>query len=69
MKSNGLQLTLEKSKIELILKELDEIENEQELKEYLDTLELSELLEIYYIQLCEINRIRNVILNSVKDKE
>ena len=69
LKANEMQLPLEKSKIELILKEIEEIENEQELKEFLDTLELSELLEIYYIQLCEISRIRNVILDSFKDKD
>lgn len=66
MKLNELQLPLERSKIESQMKDLDEIETEQELKEYLETLDLSELIEIYYIQLCEINRIRQIILNSVK---
>ena len=64
-----MQLPLEKSKIELILKEIDELNTEQEVKDYLETLDLSELIEIYYIQLCEISRIRNVILNSVKDND
>lgn len=64
-----MQSPLEQSKIELILKRIDEIENEQELKAYLETLELSELIEIYYIQLREINTIRKVILNSIKDKD
>ena len=64
-----MQLQLEKSKIKLILKEFDEIENEQDLKSYLDTLELSELLEIYYIQLSEISRIRKIFLDSVRDRQ
>ncbi len=62
-----MQSQLKKSKIGLILKEIDELETEQELKEYLETLDLSKLIEIYSIQLFEINRIRNVILNSVKN--
>ena len=49
------------------LKNLDEFENIEEIKEYLETLNLSELLEIHYIQSCEINRIRNIILNSIND--
>ena len=64
-----MQLPSEESKIELILKEIDEFETEQELKEDLETLDLSELIEIYYIQSCEISRIRKVILDSVKDDE
>ena len=62
-----MKLLLEKSKIESRLKEIDEFESEQELKEYLETLSLSELIEIYYILSCETSRIRNVILDSVKD--
>ncbi len=62
MKSNEIQLQLEKSKITLRLKEIDEFENEQELKEYLEILDLSELIEIYHIQSCEINMIRKSIL-------
>lgn len=49
------------------LKNLDEFENVEEIKDYLETLNLSELSEIYYIQSCEINRIRKIILNSVND--
>ena len=64
-----MQLPLEKSKIELRLKEIDELKTKQEVKEYLEILDLSELLEIYYIQSCEINRIRKVILNSVRDND
>ena len=69
MKLNEIQLTLENSKIELILKEIDEIKTEQELKEYLETSEQSELLEICYIQSCEIRRIRKVILDSIRDND
>ena len=64
-----MQLQLEMSKIELRLKEIDELKTKQEVKEYLEILDLSELLEIYYIQSCEINRIRKVILNSVRDND
>lgn len=49
------------------LKNLAEFENVEEIKDYLETLNLSELSEIYYIQSCEINRIRKIILNSVND--
>ena len=64
-----MQLTFERSKIELRLKYLDKLKTEQEQKEYLETLDLSELLEIYYIQSCEMSIIRNVILNSTKGKD
>ena len=60
-----MQLQLETSQIEFILKKLDEIENEQELKAYMETLELSELLEIYYIQSYEISILRKAILDSI----
>ena len=66
MKLNEIQSPLEKSNIELFLKEIDVLETEQELKEYLETLCLSELIEIYYIQAHEISRIRQIILESVK---
>ena len=66
MKLNELQLPLERSKIESQMKDLDDFETEEELKEYLETLDLSELIEIYYIQSCEINGIRKIILDSVK---
>jgi len=67
LKPSECQLPLEKSKIELRLKDLDEFETEQELKEYLENLSLSELIEIYYIQSCEINKIRKIILDAVKE--
>ena len=67
LKSNEMQLPLEKSKIKSKLKDLDEFKTEKELKEYLKTLDLSEVLEIYYIQSYEISRIRKIILNSVKN--
>ncbi len=47
-----------------ILREIDELENEKELKEYLESLSLSVLLDICYKQECEINRIRKIILES-----
>lgn len=50
------------------LKNLDEFESIEEIKDYLETLNISELLEIYYIQSCEINRIRKLILNSINDE-
>jgi len=49
------------------LKNLDEFESIKDLKGYLKTLSLSELTEIYYLQSCEINRIRKLILNSIYD--
>ena len=61
-----MQSPLEESKIELILNDIDEIETEQEIKEFLVTLDLSELIEIYYIQSYEISRIRKIILDSAK---
>ena len=62
-----MQSTSEKSNIVLRLKKIDKLENEQELKEYLETLDLTELIEIYYIQSCEINIIRKEILNYIKE--
>jgi len=50
------------------MKDLDEFETEEELKKYLETLSLSELIEIYYIQACEISRIRQ-IFQSVVNKQ
>ena len=42
------------------------VETEKELKEYLETLSLSELIEICYCQACEINRIKKIIIDTVK---
>ncbi len=64
-----MQITLDKSKIEPMLKEINEFKAEQELEVHLETLSLSELIGIYYIQSCEIGRIRKVILDSVKGDE
>ncbi len=57
------------SKIRSKLKDLKEFKTKNELENYLDTLELSELLETYYIQLCEIRRIIKIVLDSVRDKQ
>ena len=69
MKSNEIQIQLEEIETESKLKDLNEFKNEQEAKEYLETLNLSELIEIYYIQSCEISIIRNIILDSVKKND
>ena len=68
MKSSEIQIQLEELETESKLKDLDNFKTEQDLKEYLETLDLSELLEIYYIQSCEVSRIRDIIVNSGKDK-
>ena len=68
MKSSEIQIQLEELETETTLKDLANFKTEQDLKEYLESLELSELLEIYYIQSCEISRIRDFIVNSGKDK-
>ena len=49
------------------LKILDEFKSKKDLKGYLKTLSISKLTEIYYLQSCEINWIRKLILNSIND--
>lgn len=58
--------------IQLNSEEFEDEEEEKESKEFeesLRTLSLSELMEVYYQQACEISRIRQIILDSVKDDE
>ena len=47
--------------------ESDEDEDDfDEFKKWLETLNISQLQEVYYQQACEITRIRDIILDSVK---
>jgi len=58
--------------IQLNSEEFEDDEEERESKEFeerLRTLSFSELMEVYYTQACEISRIRQIILDSVKDDE
>ncbi len=38
-----------------------------EFKKWLKTLNISQLQEVYYQQACELNKIRDIILDSVKN--
>ena len=69
MKSNEVQLLLGKSKFESRLKDLDSFETEEELREYLEPLNLSEFIDIHYNQESETSRIRKIILDSIKKKD
>ena len=65
LKVNETQLCLKELVKRPKVKDLDDFNSEEKLQEYLESLDFSDLVDIYYIQSSELSRIRNMIFKSV----